>query len=276
VDGATDSRRRLPAGHAAILGLLQGPAELLPISSSGHVVLLAALAGWPYGRLDPRHRKAFEVALHAGTAAGLTIVLRDEIRAALRSLDRERLFELALSTAPAAVGGLLLREAVEERLSDPRAVAGAQVAAGTVLCLADLRPADRGRRDAGRLDALALGAGQAAALAPGVSRGGGALTALRLRRMRRRPASVLVRHAAAPVMAGAAALQALRLAHEGLPRELAAPLALGAAVAFASTVASARLVAAMDAARTYAPLGAYRVALGGLALWRLGRRGRGG
>ena len=233
------------------------------------MLLLPALLGWPYERLDPRLRKAFEVALHAGTAAGLAIVLRSEVAAAMRSLDLRRAGELAVSTAPAALVGLLLREPVEGRLSRPRSVAAAQVAGGLALWLADLRPTDRDRGDAGMADALALGAGQAAALAPGVSRGGAALTALRLRRLRRRPASVLARHAAAPVMAGAAALQMVRLLREGLPRELAAPLAAGTGAAFTSTIASARLVGAMDGAGSYAPLAAYRVAMGALALARL-------
>jgi undecaprenyl-diphosphatase len=260
------ARRELPLLHATALGVVQGPGELLPISSSGHVLLLPALLGWPYPELEPRHRKAFEVALHAGTAAGLAIVLRAEVAVALRTLDLRRTVELVVSTVPPALVGLLLRDPVEERLSAPRRVAMAQIGAGAALWLADRRPAGRGRGDAGLLDALALGIGQGAALAPGVSRGGAALTALRLRRLDRRAASVLARHAAAPVMAGAAALQAARLVREGLPRDLAAPLAAGIASAFLSTIASARLVSAMDAAGSYAGLAWYRMALGALAL----------
>ena len=62
--------------------LLHGPAELLPISSSGHIDARALAAGWPYAELDPELRKAFEVALHAGTAAALLIALRGEVREA--------------------------------------------------------------------------------------------------------------------------------------------------------------------------------------------------
>ena len=65
--------RELPLRHAVILGLLHGPTELLPISSSAHTTLLPWLAGWPYDELDPRLRKSFEVALHAGTAAALLV-----------------------------------------------------------------------------------------------------------------------------------------------------------------------------------------------------------
>ena len=60
----------LPLRHALALGLLHGPAELLPVSSSGHTTLVPWLLGWPYPELDPELRKAFEVGLHAGTAVG--------------------------------------------------------------------------------------------------------------------------------------------------------------------------------------------------------------
>ena len=62
------TERALPLRHAVALGLLQGPAELLPISSSAHTTLLPWLAGWPYARLGGARRKSFEVALHAGAA----------------------------------------------------------------------------------------------------------------------------------------------------------------------------------------------------------------
>ena len=71
--------RAASIGHAVALGLLQGPAELLPISSSGHIALVPWLLGWPYADLDAELRKSFEVALHAGTAAALLIVLRREV-----------------------------------------------------------------------------------------------------------------------------------------------------------------------------------------------------
>ena len=81
-------RDALPLRHAVALGALHGPAELLPISSSGHVTLVPWLAGWPYPELDPELRKAFEIALHAGTAAALLIGLRGEVAGAVRGLDR--------------------------------------------------------------------------------------------------------------------------------------------------------------------------------------------
>ena len=70
----------LPLGEAVALGAVQGPTELLPVSSSGHLVLLPAVLGWRYRELDPELRKSFEVALHAGGALALLIGLRTRCR----------------------------------------------------------------------------------------------------------------------------------------------------------------------------------------------------
>src|ERR1700686_5283909 len=84
--GAAASRRAMPRAepglalsHAVTLGLVQGPAELLPVSSSAHTTLIPWLAGWPYAELDGELRKSFEVALHAGTALALALELREEL-----------------------------------------------------------------------------------------------------------------------------------------------------------------------------------------------------
>jgi undecaprenyl-diphosphatase len=258
--------------QAVALGALQGPAELLPVSSSGHLALAPALVGWDYGGLDPELRKSFEVALHAGTAAALAIALRDEVLEVVRSLDARRLAGIVLTFAPAAVVAAMGERAIEQRLGSPRSVALAQIGAGLALGLADMAPAVRPHSDAGPLDHLLIGVGQAAALVPGVSRNGATLTAARLLRFERRAASVLSRHAALPVIAGATGLKGLRLARRGLQPELRPMFAAGAAAAFASTLASRTLIRVMDRAPSYRPFAAYRITLGGVALVRLRTR----
>ena len=236
------------------------------MSSSGHLVLLPALLGWSYAELDDELRKSFEVALHAGTAAALVLVLRDEVRKELR---RGRLARHALTLLPAAVGGLALERIVEERLGSARGAALAQIVAGTVLGLADRAPAVRRFRSAGVLDALVVGTAQAVALAPGVSRNGATLTAARLLRFSRPAANRLSRQAALPVIVAAAGLKGVRLARRGLPVELRAPFAVGAASAFASTLVARPLIAAVDGARSYGPFAVYRAALGAASLLAL-------
>jgi undecaprenyl-diphosphatase len=251
------------------LGLLQGPAELLPISSSGHLVLVPALLEWPYVELDDELRKAFEVALHAGTAVALLIALRGEVAEAVRELDGARVVRHVLEFVPPGLAALAFERPIERRLGSARSVAAAQVAGGAALALADRSGATRPHTEAGARDALAIGIAQAFALAPGVSRNGATLTAARLLRFDRASANRLSRHAALPIILAAAGLKGYRLWRRGMPRELAAPFTAGAAAAFGSTLASTRLIRIVDGAPSYAPFAAYRVALGALALRRL-------
>src|SRR5919204_3668666 len=91
-DASSAAGERLPLQHAIALGAIQGPTELLPVSSSGHLTLVPAMLGWRYRELDPEIRKSFEVALHAGGAAALLIGLRREVADYLSSF---RLHNLA-------------------------------------------------------------------------------------------------------------------------------------------------------------------------------------
>jgi undecaprenyl-diphosphatase len=247
---------------------------MLPVSSSGHLVLVPELTGSPYARLDPELRKSFEVALHAGTAAALLVVLRREVLQVASELDERRAVRLLLTFLPAAVAALLFERTIERRLGNARGVAWAQVVAGAAMLAADRRPAGRVHEEAGVLDGLLIGIGQAAALWPGVSRNGATLTAARLRRFRRDAANRLSRHAALPVIFGATGLKGMRLARRGVPAEIARPFAAGAAASFLSTLASARLVPWMDSRRSYTPFALYRIALGVAALRLNGSRER--
>jgi undecaprenyl-diphosphatase len=131
---------RIPARRALALGIVQGPAELLPVSSSAHIVLLPWLAGWDWDGLDPEVRKSFEVALHGGAAVALLIGQRRTIAEELRSFDGRRALVLGLSFLPAAVVGYTLERPIEERLGGPRATAIGLLAGAAVMLSADTRP----------------------------------------------------------------------------------------------------------------------------------------
>ena len=265
---------QLPVAEAVALGAIQGPTELLPVSSSGHLVLVPALLDWRYRDLDPEVRKSFEVALHAGGALALTVGLRREVAAYLRSFEPANLATLVLSFAPAAVAAYLFERPIEERLGEAAPVAIALIAGSVAMAAADGSPEERDRDQAGPLDALAIGVAQAFALAPGVSRNGATLTAARLLRFRRGDANVISRQIALPVILGAAALKGARLARRGVPREIARGMAAGAAAAFASTLLSLRLITMLERGRSLRPYAVYRAALGGGALVVLARRRR--
>jgi undecaprenyl-diphosphatase len=264
----------LSPGRAAALGAIQGPTELLPVSSSAHISLVPWLAGWRWHDLDSEARKSFEVALHAGTAAALLIGLRREIGSELREFDARRGAVVALSFVPPAVAGLTLERQIEQRLGTPAATAVGLVAGGLAMAIADRAPQRRGRGDATPADGLALGVAQAAALMPGVSRNGATLTAARARRFTRDQANLLSRTVALPVIVGATVLKGERLRRRGIAPGTGRTLALGAAAAFASTLVSQRLIRVVERDRALWPYAAYRVGLASVVLGRLRRPAR--
>jgi undecaprenyl-diphosphatase len=211
-----------PELRAAALGLIQGAAELLPVSSSAHVAAVPWLLGWK--ALEPARQKELEVALHAGALLALAPAL-------IRLAPDPR--TLALSLAPPVVAGYALERPIEERLGSPAALAGGLLAGAAALVLAD-----RVEPHAPRCSGLALGLAQAAALAPGVSRTGATLAAARALGYSRPEASRLSFGVAGPVLAGATALKAWR----GRPWAHWRAPAAGAATAFAATRVALRVV----------------------------------
>ena len=123
------------------------------------------------------------------------------------------------------------------------------------------------------MDALCLGLAQAAALVPGVSRNGATLAAARLRGFDREDANALSRHVALPIIVGATGLKGVRLAQRGLPRAMRRTFAAGIAASFASTLASVRLIRAVERDRSLAPYALYRAVLA-VAVLRRARAGR--
>jgi undecaprenyl-diphosphatase len=261
----------LPSGRAIALGIVQGPAELLPVSSSAHIVLIPWLAGWEWDEIDPELRKSFEVALHTGAAAALLIGQRRVILEELRLLDARRVVFLGLSFLPAAIVGYVLERPIERRLGGPRATAYGLLAGAAAMLAADTRPQQRGRGEATLADGLALGVAQAAALVPGVSRNGVTLAAARWRRFSRDQANLLSRTIALPIIVGATALKGGRLAGREMTPELRRSLTLGIAASFASTLASQRLIGLVERDRALWPYAAYRAGLAAAVLLKLRR-----
>jgi undecaprenyl-diphosphatase len=263
---------RLGPGEALAYGLLQGPTELLPVSSSGHLVLAPWLLDSDYQRLDPELRKAFEVALHVGTAAALVLVMRDEVIEAVTELDGRRAMLVVSTLAPAATAVLLFERQIERHAGRPVVVAAGLTAGAVAMLLADRRPGQRSRESATTADGAVIGAAQALALVPGVSRNGATLVAARLRGFDRQAAMELSMHAALPVIGAAALLKGVRLAKRGLEPELRRDFAIGMGGAFVSSLASARLVSHSRRARKLAPYAVYRLALAGVVAARLRSR----
>jgi undecaprenyl-diphosphatase len=230
---------RRPEAEATLLGLLHGPAELLPISSSGHVAALPWLLRWEISRWPGERRKELEVALHAGTA----LALARELVPARRELGL-----VALASAPPVVAAFAGERVVEERLGGPRSLAAGLLTGSAALALADRRgrAGSRRRADAGLADGAWLGLAQAAALVPGVSRTGATLAAARWRGFARADAGELSFAVAGPVLAGAAVLKGARVAAAGAQAPRAA-LAAGTAAAFGSALVARRTLGRLRA-----------------------------
>ncbi len=275
---------KLPLYHVLLLGLVQGPTEVLPVSSSAHIALLPRLAGWPPAERDAELRNSLEVALHAGTAAALlaysgmlaagecppasakraspeSAALRGDLARALRGLDGRALASAALALAPPAFVGYLQERRLERRPNGPHALAAGLALGGAALALADSREGTRKLADVGPRDGLALGLAQALALLPGVSRNGAALTAARARGFAREDAHALSWRAGLPVIAGAAGLKASRLIQRGALPGAVPALAAGAGAAFLSTLACAPLIRPGRRGRALWPFALYRAGL---------------
>lgn len=261
--------------RAIVLGAVQGPTELLPVSSSAHLTLIPWLAGWDADGRDPEVQKSFEVALHAGAAAALLVGQRRVIAEELRTFDSRKAAVIALSFLPPALLGVALEKPIQRRLGGPMATAVGLLAGAAGMVAADRRPQlrDRGRATAG--DGLALGLAQAAALAPGVSRNGATLTAARWRGFTRQHSNMLSRTVALPVIVGAAALKAARLRRRPLPPEARTAFIAGTATSFLSTLASQALIRLVERDSALWPYAAYRAGLASVVaarLWRQRRR----
>jgi len=253
-------------GHALALGVLQGLGEFLPISSSGHLIVMPWLLGWPVQSL------AFDVALHVGTlAAVLYAFLGDWVRIVRSAFEGARagkpleswggrlLALLAVASIPAGVLGLLLEEWAETTFRSPALVAVDMALLGAVLFLADRRaPASSDPLsdsiDISWRDALLIGLAQSAALVPGVSRSGATISMALFLGHKRPEAARFSFLLATPITFAAALLKVPDLFKGGLD----ANVWIGMISAAIVGLLSIRVLLAYVKTRTYRPFVYYR------------------
>jgi undecaprenyl-diphosphatase len=215
--------------EAILLGIVQGLTEFLPISSSGHLILVPWVGDIRYLEEHPEFNKTFDVALHLGTLVAVVAYFRAELheisvgaagiaRSRKVSTDPERLaLAVGIGTIPAVIVGALGEGVIEDRLGEPWQIAIFLAAFGLLLAYADRRPQ---RIDLEHIDArraLKIGLAQALSLAPGVSRSGITITAGRFLGLDRGAAARFSFLLLAPVTAGAVVYEGLDLASSGLP-----------------------------------------------------------
>lgn len=222
--------------QAAVLGILQGLSEFLPISSSAHL----SLAPWLFGWEDPG--LAFDVALHFGTLLAVLWYFRMEwitlAKAAggivaTRQVDtpeKRRVIYLIIATIPGAIGGLLLQSKAESAFRNPQLTAIALIVMGLILWIVD-KAVDQ-RRVLGEMrwiDSLLIGLSQVIALIPGVSRSGSTITTGRGLRFDRENAAEFSFLMSMPIIAAAVVLEGPKAVHAGgFTNELMAGVAASA------------------------------------------------
>lgn len=189
VAGAGETAGSLPNWQAFVLGIVQGATELLPISSSGHLILVPWLGDWTFLQENDAFNQTFDVALHLGTmlAVGAYFLadLVELARAWLRTLATRRIetgdekvaWLIVVATIPAALLGFLFEDVIAEHLGEPWQIAILLAVFAIVLWLADRRPQSRRPADLTLVQGLGIGLAQSLALMPGVSRSGVTITA---------------------------------------------------------------------------------------------------
>lgn len=190
--GVGDDPAALTNGQALVLGTVQGLTELLPISSSGHLILVPWAAEWTFLEQNDRFNQTFDVALHLGTLVAVGAYFWADlvrlVRAWLGTFGRRRIetpderiaWFVVVATIPAGAVGLLGEDAIADHLGEPWQILVLLAVGALLLWWADSFPERRGMGDLGLWQALGMGLAQALALAPGVSRSGITITAGRL------------------------------------------------------------------------------------------------
>lgn len=271
----------MPILHAIVLGVTQGLSEFLPISSSGHLRLVPWLFGWEDFAGRAGLEKTFDVALHLGTLVGAIAYFRRDIARYLKAAftsagegtdDRRVAWLLVASTVPAAVTGALFADVIEEKTGHIWLIATMLIVFGLILGWADRRPGVRPVEDIRLRDAVLMGAGQALALQPGVSRSGVTMTAGRLGGLGRDGAARFAFLMSLPITAGALVFQAADVVGEGgIPDGFAAPFAWGVVTSGVTGWFAVWGTLKLIRTRSFTPFVVYRVVVGAgvLALYTL-------
>jgi len=266
--------------QAIILGVIQGLTEFLPISSSGHLILVPWLLHWEIFH-HPQLNKTFDVALHFGTFLGVALYFRVEIvrlvRAWLASIIRRSLagdplrklsWLIIISTLPGAIAGVRLEDLIETRLGAPMLIGALLIGVGLLLALAER--VSRQQRDLDSLgwgDSIIIGIAQAVALVPGTSRSGITIATGLFAGLRREAAARYSFLISILIIGGAAAAKGAHLAQSGIPAGMEWPFALGVLSAALSGYAVIKFFLAYLRRHTLYPFVMYRIAVGALVVY---------
>jgi undecaprenyl-diphosphatase len=265
--GVGDTAGALPNWQALTLGLVQGATELLPISSSGHLILVPWLADWQYLEQHDAFNQTFDVSLHLGTLGDDLMRL---VAAWFRSVRHRRIgsseeriaWAVVAATIPAAIVGAAGEDLIAKHLGEPWQIAIFLAVFGLLLYVADRRPQTSHMDDVGVRSAVAIGLAQTLALMPGVSRSGITITAGRFLKLDRDTAARFSFFLLVPVVFGAVLYKGLKdVVFSGLPSGSTGPFIVGTVAAAGAGLIAIDLLLGYLRRHDYTLFVVYRLAL---------------
>ncbi|MFL6006282.1 MAG: undecaprenyl-diphosphatase UppP [Gaiellaceae bacterium] len=277
--GVGEAPGALTDWQALTLGIVQGLTELLPISSSGHLILVPWAGDWTYLEQHDAFNQTFDVALHLGTLVAVVVYFRrdlaDLVAAWFRSVRRRRIEQpgekaawlIVAATIPAAVIGAVAEDAIAEHLGEPWQIAIFLAVFGVLLWIADRTPERRTIAGLGFGAAVLVGFAQAVALMPGVSRSGITITAGRFLGLTREAAARFSFLLLVPIVLGAVLLKGWTDVVRGdLPAGWAGPFLVGTLAAAAAGLAAISLLLGYVRRHDYTVFVVYRLVLAAIIL----------
>jgi undecaprenyl-diphosphatase len=256
--------------HAVVLGIVQGLTEFLPVSSSGHLILVPHVFGWP------DQGQAFDAVIHIGTLGALVAYFRVELVALISgALSRRVALILVAASIPAGVVGLLFGKAIEAHLRSPLLIAATTAVWGVVMWMADRRPRAGADMTSAKGDALerigwarglVVGAAQALALIPGTSRSGITITAALFSGLDRATAARFSFLLGIPITAAAGGYKLLHVLRVGVSPGDGGPLVAAVLAAFVSGWLAVWFLVGYLRRRSLTPFVIYRLLLAAVIL----------
>jgi len=260
--------------EALLLGIVQGLTEFLPISSSGHLILVPWLQDYTFLIEHDQFNKTFDVALHAGTLIAAVVYFRQEVvrliagffsacRArAVETTDQRLAVAIAIGTIPAVIAGGIGSDFIDEHLGEPWMIAIQLIFFAWLLGVADRRPQSKALERTTLRDGWYIGLAQVLSLAPGTSRSGITITAGRWLGLDRDAAARFSFLLLIPAVAGATVFKAIGAVSEGLPSGVAGPMVVGTVAAAVSGYLAISFLLRLVRTTSYRPFVLYRYAVG--------------
>jgi undecaprenyl-diphosphatase len=265
---------RLSDWQALTLGITQGLTELLPISSSGHLILVPWIADWHYLEANPDFNKTFDVALHLGTLVAVVFYFWPDVvryiaawlasvrRRSAVTVDERLAWGVFFATIPAALAGAAGEDTIETRLGNPWQIAIALAVFAVLLWIADRRPRRRNLEGLGMKTAFLIGVTQILALIPGVSRSGITITTGRFSELDRDAAARFSFLLLIPIVFGAVLYKGIKhVVLHSLPAGSTGPFVVGTLAAAAVGLVAIDVLLGYVRRHNYTPFVIYRLVL---------------